>query len=159
MQVAYRIKYVPHPHAGDEWCIYPTYDYTHCLIDRYPVRTHHLIVTDVLVLFIVPFLLVSSTSTIPSARWSSRADESPTFGCLRRSTCTDLRYDPPKHFTVIAPNFVSIYWRIIHPLLVCALVCVYGTGVRDVPSECSLHCAVQEKAAQAGDFRSHAWME
>jgi len=32
-QVAYRIKYVPHPHAGDKWCIYPTYDYTHCIID------------------------------------------------------------------------------------------------------------------------------
>jgi glutaminyl-tRNA synthetase len=33
-QVAYRIKYVPHPHIGDEWCVYPTYDYTHCIIDR-----------------------------------------------------------------------------------------------------------------------------
>lgn len=32
-QVAYRIKYVPHPHAGDKWVIYPTYDYTHCIID------------------------------------------------------------------------------------------------------------------------------
>lgn len=32
-QVAYRIKYMPHPHAGDKWCIYPTYDYTHCIID------------------------------------------------------------------------------------------------------------------------------
>eukprot|EP01038_Epipyxis_sp_PR26KG_P011521 gene11521-15434_t len=32
-QVAYRIKYIPHPHAGDNWCIYPTYDYTHCIID------------------------------------------------------------------------------------------------------------------------------
>eukprot|EP01035_Chromulina_nebulosa_P027646 gene27646-36389_t len=32
-QVAYRVKYVPHPHAGDKWCIYPTYDYTHCIID------------------------------------------------------------------------------------------------------------------------------
>ncbi|CAM9115400.1 unnamed protein product [Ectocarpus fasciculatus] len=32
-QVAYRIKYVAHPHAGNEWCIYPTYDYTHCLVD------------------------------------------------------------------------------------------------------------------------------
>eukprot|EP00605_Chrysophyceae_sp_TOSAG23-4_P001647 GSChrysophyteH1.ASY1.ANO1.1808.1 assembled CDS len=31
--VAYRIKYVPHPHAGSDWCIYPTYDYTHCIID------------------------------------------------------------------------------------------------------------------------------
>ena len=32
-QVAYRIKYMPHPHTGDKWCIYPTYDYTHCIID------------------------------------------------------------------------------------------------------------------------------
>jgi glutaminyl-tRNA synthetase len=31
--VAYRIKYVAHPHIGDKWCIYPSYDYTHCLID------------------------------------------------------------------------------------------------------------------------------
>ena len=31
--VAYRIKYVAHPHAGDKWCIYPTYDYTHCIVD------------------------------------------------------------------------------------------------------------------------------
>lgn len=33
LKVAYRIKYVPHPHAGSDWCIYPTYDYTHCIID------------------------------------------------------------------------------------------------------------------------------
>mmetsp|Transcript_11263 Transcript_11263/g.15466 ORF Transcript_11263/g.15466 Transcript_11263/m.15466 type:complete len:718 (-) Transcript_11263:181-2334(-) len=32
-QVAYRIKFKPHPHVGDTWCIYPTYDYTHCVID------------------------------------------------------------------------------------------------------------------------------
>ncbi|ETO20735.1 glutamine-tRNA ligase, partial [Reticulomyxa filosa] len=31
--VAYRIIYKPHPHVGDKWCIYPTYDYTHCIID------------------------------------------------------------------------------------------------------------------------------
>ena len=24
---------MPHPHAGDEWVVYPTYDYTHCLVD------------------------------------------------------------------------------------------------------------------------------
>ncbi len=42
-QVAYRIKYVPHPHVGDKWCIYPTYDYTHCIIDRfsYSVRNEN----------------------------------------------------------------------------------------------------------------------
>ncbi|EAN76588.1 glutaminyl-tRNA synthetase, putative [Trypanosoma brucei brucei TREU927] len=31
--VAYRVKYNEHPHAKDKWCIYPSYDYTHCLID------------------------------------------------------------------------------------------------------------------------------
>ena len=31
--IAYRIKLTPHPHAGDKWCIYPSYDYTHCIID------------------------------------------------------------------------------------------------------------------------------
>jgi glutaminyl-tRNA synthetase len=40
--VAYRIKYVPHPHAGDKWCIYPTYDYTHCLNDSLENITHSL---------------------------------------------------------------------------------------------------------------------
>ena len=40
--VAYRIKYVPHPHAGDKWCIYPTYDFTHCLNDSLENVTHSL---------------------------------------------------------------------------------------------------------------------
>jgi len=31
--VAYRIKFVPHPHVGNKWCIYPSYDFTHCLVD------------------------------------------------------------------------------------------------------------------------------
>lgn len=31
--IAYRVKYCSHPHVGDRWCIYPSYDYTHCLID------------------------------------------------------------------------------------------------------------------------------
>uniref|UniRef100_A0A8R1DXH1 Probable glutamine--tRNA ligase n=1 Tax=Caenorhabditis japonica TaxID=281687 RepID=A0A8R1DXH1_CAEJA len=40
--VAYRIKYVPHHRTGDEWCIYPTYDYTHCLCDSIENITHSL---------------------------------------------------------------------------------------------------------------------
>lgn len=31
--IAYRIKFTPHPHAGSAWCIYPSYDYTHCIVD------------------------------------------------------------------------------------------------------------------------------
>ncbi|GIL78897.1 hypothetical protein Vretimale_110 [Volvox reticuliferus] len=40
--IAYRIKFVPHPHAGDKWCIYPSYDYTHCLVDSLEDITHSL---------------------------------------------------------------------------------------------------------------------
>jgi len=40
--VAYRIRYVPHPHAGNKWCIYPTYDYTHCINDSLENITHSL---------------------------------------------------------------------------------------------------------------------
>lgn len=40
--VAYRIKYVPHPIAGNDWCIYPSYDFTHCLIDSCEDITHSL---------------------------------------------------------------------------------------------------------------------
>ncbi len=38
--VFYRIRYSPHPHAGDKWCIYPTYDYTHCIIDSLEYITY-----------------------------------------------------------------------------------------------------------------------
>lgn len=31
--VAYRIRYTPHPHSGNGWCIYPNYDYTHGICD------------------------------------------------------------------------------------------------------------------------------
>lgn len=40
--VAYRIKYTPHHRTGDQWCIYPTYDYTHCLCDSIENITHSL---------------------------------------------------------------------------------------------------------------------
>ncbi|KAL6782008.1 TSQ1 [Auxenochlorella protothecoides x Auxenochlorella symbiontica] len=40
--IAYRIKFTEHPHAGDRWCIYPSYDYTHCLVDALENITHSL---------------------------------------------------------------------------------------------------------------------
>lgn len=40
--VAYRIKYTAHHRTGDKWCIYPTYDYTHCLCDSIEDITHSL---------------------------------------------------------------------------------------------------------------------
>ncbi|MCZ6802589.1 MAG: glutamine--tRNA ligase/YqeY domain fusion protein [Proteobacteria bacterium] len=38
----YRIKKVAHHQTGDEWCIYPMYDYTHCISDALEGITHSL---------------------------------------------------------------------------------------------------------------------
>lgn len=38
----YRIRHVPHQNAGDEWCIYPMYDFAHGLSDAYEGITHSL---------------------------------------------------------------------------------------------------------------------
>ena len=40
--VLYRIKYAPHPHIGDKWCIYPLYDFVHSLCDSFEDITHSL---------------------------------------------------------------------------------------------------------------------
>ncbi|GFW58020.1 probable glutamine--tRNA ligase [Trichonephila clavipes] len=40
--VAYRIKFLPHHRTGNKWCIYPTYDFTHCLCDSIENITHSL---------------------------------------------------------------------------------------------------------------------
>jgi len=40
--VIYRILKVPHQRLGDQWCIYPMYDFTHCLSDSLEGITHSL---------------------------------------------------------------------------------------------------------------------
>lgn len=40
--IAYRIKFAQHPHAGPGWVIYPSYDYTHCIVDALENITHSL---------------------------------------------------------------------------------------------------------------------
>jgi glutaminyl-tRNA synthetase len=40
--VAYRIRFTPHHRTGSKWCVYPTYDYTHCLCDSIENITHSL---------------------------------------------------------------------------------------------------------------------
>jgi glutaminyl-tRNA synthetase len=36
----YRIRHASHHHTGDKWCIYPMYDYAHCLSDYIEGITH-----------------------------------------------------------------------------------------------------------------------
>ncbi len=38
----YRIRHVTHHQTGDEWCVYPMYDYTHCISDSLEEITHSL---------------------------------------------------------------------------------------------------------------------
>lgn len=40
--IIYRVKKASHPRTGDQWCIYPMYDFTHCLSDSLEGITHSL---------------------------------------------------------------------------------------------------------------------
>ena len=40
--VLYRIRHATHHRTGDDWCIYPMYDFTHCLCDALEGVTHSL---------------------------------------------------------------------------------------------------------------------
>ena len=40
--VLYRIKFATHHQTGDKWCIYPMYDFTHCISDAIERITHSL---------------------------------------------------------------------------------------------------------------------
>ncbi len=40
--VVYRIRHISHARTGDAWCIYPMYDFTHCICDALEGITHSL---------------------------------------------------------------------------------------------------------------------
>lgn len=44
--VAYRVLDKPHHRTGDKWKIYPTYDFTHCLVDSFENISHSLCTTE-----------------------------------------------------------------------------------------------------------------
>lgn len=44
--VAYRVLNAPHHRTGDKWRIYPTYDFTHCLVDSFENISHSLCTTE-----------------------------------------------------------------------------------------------------------------
>jgi glutaminyl-tRNA synthetase len=44
--IAYRIKYSPHHRSKDKWCIYPSYDYSHGIIDSLENITHSYCTTE-----------------------------------------------------------------------------------------------------------------
>ncbi|MCO5585049.1 hypothetical protein L7F22_038981 [Adiantum nelumboides] len=44
--IAYRVLGAKHHRTGDKWCIYPTYDFTHCLVDSFENISHSLCTTE-----------------------------------------------------------------------------------------------------------------
>lgn len=44
--IAYRVLDAKHHRTGDTWCIYPTYDFTHCLVDSFENISHSLCTTE-----------------------------------------------------------------------------------------------------------------
>lgn len=44
--IAYRVLNAKHARTGDKWKIYPTYDFTHCLVDSMENITHSLCTTE-----------------------------------------------------------------------------------------------------------------
>lgn len=44
--VAYRVLKAPHHRTGDKWKMYPTYDFTHCLVDSFEQISHSLCTTE-----------------------------------------------------------------------------------------------------------------
>ncbi len=88
----YRIRKVPHHRTGDSWCIYPMYDFTHCLSDALEGITHSICTLEfennrplyewVLEQLPVParpqqieFARLNLTHTVLSKRWLRRLVE------------------------------------------------------------------------------------
>ncbi|KDN48497.1 putative glutamine-tRNA ligase [Tilletiaria anomala UBC 951] len=44
--IAYRVLDAAHHRTGTKWCIYPTYDFTHCLVDSFENISHSLCTTE-----------------------------------------------------------------------------------------------------------------
>ncbi|TFY75813.1 hypothetical protein EWM64_g8196, partial [Hericium alpestre] len=44
--IAYRVLLAPHHRTGDKWKVYPTYDFTHCLVDSFENISHSLCTTE-----------------------------------------------------------------------------------------------------------------
>ncbi|SNX84791.1 probable glutamine-tRNA ligase [Melanopsichium pennsylvanicum] len=44
--IAYRVLEASHHRTGKDWCIYPTYDFTHCLVDSFENISHSLCTTE-----------------------------------------------------------------------------------------------------------------
>ena len=66
----YRIRHATHHRTGDKWCIYPLYDYTHCISRR--ARAHHAFDLHARVPGPPPALRLGDRASSPTAACSQR---------------------------------------------------------------------------------------
>ena len=106
--MAYRIKYAAHHRTGDKWCIYPTYDYTHCLCDSLEDITHSLCTKEFQSRRSSYYWLCNAVDTYCPVQWEyGRLNMSYTVVSKRKigklietKICRD--WDDPRLFTLTA---------------------------------------------------------
>lgn len=118
--VLYRIKFAEHHQTGNKWCIYPMYDFTHCISDALEGITHSLCTTEFGITAVCmtgcwitsPFLATRvstsfrvSTSNTPSCRsasctswWPRRSSRAGTIPVCRPSPVCAVAVIPPPRF-------------------------------------------------------------
>lgn len=67
--VAYRVMFSTHHRTGDEWCIYPTYDYTHCLVDSFEDITHSMCTVEFVLSRESYYWLVDALEVYKPVQW------------------------------------------------------------------------------------------
>ena len=67
--VAYRVLYHPHCRTGTAWCIYPMYDFTHCICDSIENITHSLCTTEFMTAREVYYWVLDNLEVYKPVQW------------------------------------------------------------------------------------------
>lgn len=153
--VAYRIKFVPHHRTGDKWCIYPTYDFTHCLCDSIEHISHSLCTKEFQSRRSSYYWLCNAVDTYCPVQWEyGRLNLQYTVVSKRKITkLIDAGFvrdwDDPRLFTLTALRRRGFPKDAINDF--CAKVGVTGNLVTTEPSllESCVRNVLNEKAPRA----------
>ncbi|OIR58587.1 MAG: glutaminyl-tRNA synthetase, partial [Amphiamblys sp. WSBS2006] len=67
--VAYRVCYKKHVRTGDRWCIYPMYDFAHCLCDSIENITHSLCTSEFILAREAYFWICDAVGVYKPVQW------------------------------------------------------------------------------------------
>eukprot|EP00917_Polyrhabdina_sp_WS-2016_P016749 GHVP01036190.1.p1 GENE.GHVP01036190.1~~GHVP01036190.1.p1 ORF type:complete len:712 (-),score=124.73 GHVP01036190.1:884-3019(-) len=104
--VAYRISYTPHVRTGKAWCIYPMYDFAHCLCDSVENITHSLCTSEFILAREAYYWICDNVGVYKPVQWEySRLDITKTILSKRNiaklvSLGIVSGWDDPRLFTL-----------------------------------------------------------